>query len=144
VSFAQRSSGRSHRSENEGTAAERISIKIPASPEYIQVVRLVAAGLAARLSFTLEDIEDLKIAVDELSAYITGAHGRSGTLAVSFTLHDARIQIRGSGKYTVAYDVRTDLTEFSRMILETVTDSAELSASDGMPAFSIVKSRSSG
>ena len=123
---------------------ESISIKIPASPEYIQVVRLVAAGLAARLSFTLEDIEDLKIAVDELSTYITGAHGRSGTLAVRFTLHDDRIEIRGAGTYAEDYDVRTDLTEFSRMILETVTDSADLNASDGMPVFSIVKSKSSG
>jgi len=40
--------------------------------------------------------------------------------------------------------VRTDLTEFSRMILETVTDSADLNTSDGMPVFSIVKSKSSG
>ena len=140
MSSAQRSS----RTENESTADESISIKIPASPEYIQVVRLVAAGLAARLSFTLEDIEDLKIAVDELSAYITGAHGRSGTLAVGFTLHDDRIEIKGTGKYAEDYDVRTDLTEFSRMILETVTDSADLNTSDGMPAFSIVKSKSSG
>lgn len=140
MSSAQRSS----RTENESTADESISIKIPASPEYIQVVRLVAAGLAARLSFTLEDIEDLKIAVDELSAYITGAHGRSGTLAVGFTLHDDRIEIKGTGKYSEDYDVRTELTEFSRMILETVTDSADLSTSDGMPVFSIVKSKSSG
>ena len=141
MSPSQRSSGRSRPSDERSTATETISIKIPASPEYLQVVRLVAAGLASRLSFTLEDIEDLKIAVDELSAYITGAHGRSGTLAVSFTLHGDRIQIRGIGEYTESYEVRTDLTEFSRMILETVADSAELSASDGMPAFSLVKSK---
>jgi serine/threonine-protein kinase RsbW len=144
VSSAQRSSGGSHGSENQDTAVERISIRIPASPEYIQVVRLVAAGLAARLSFTLEDIEDLKIAVDELSAYITGAHGRSGTLAVSFTLNDDEIQISGTGEYTKRYELRTELTEFSRMILETVSDAAELSASDGKPTFSLVKSKSSG
>lgn len=125
----------------ESTATETISIKIPASPEYLQVVRLVAAGLASRLSFTLEDIEDLKIAVDELSAYVTGAHGRSGTLAVSFTLHGDRIQIRGVGEYTESYDVRTDLTDFSRMILETVAESAELSATNGIPTFSVVKSK---
>ena len=144
MSSAQRSSRQSGRSKDESTSLDSISITIPASPEYLQVVRLVAAGLATRLSFTLEDIEDLKIAVDELSAYITGAHGRSGTLAVSFTLQDDRIQIKGTGKYTEAYEVRTELTEFSRMILETVTDSAELSASDGTPAFSIGKSKSSG
>lgn len=120
---------------------ETISIKIPASPEYLHVVRLVAAGLASRISFTLEDIEDLKIAVDELSAYVTGAHGRSGTLEVSFTLADNRIEIRGIGNYTKDYEFRTDLTEFSRMILETVADSAHLDAEGGAPNFTVVKSR---
>jgi serine/threonine-protein kinase RsbW len=128
-------------SARENTATETISIKIPASPEYLQVVRLVAAGLASRLSFTLEDIEDLKIAVDELAAYVTGAHGRAGTLAVAFTLRDDRIQIRGTGHYTENYDVRTNLTDFSRMILETVADSAELRLNDGMPSFSVIKSK---
>lgn len=120
---------------------ETISIKIPASPEYLHVVRLVAAGLASRISFTLEDIEDLKIAVDELSAYVTGAHGRSGTLEVSFTLTDNRIEIRGLGRYAKDYEFRTDLTEFSRMILETVADSAHLDATGDAPSFIVVKSR---
>lgn len=120
---------------------ETISIKIPASPEYLHVVRLVAAGLASRISFTLEDIEDLKIAVDELSAYVTGAHGRSGTLDVSFTLDENRIEIRGAGYYTKEYEFRGDLTEFSRMILETVADSAHLEAAGGAPSFTVIKSR---
>jgi serine/threonine-protein kinase RsbW len=120
---------------------ETISIKIPASPEYLHVVRLVAAGLASRISFTLEDIEDLKIAVDELSAYVTGAQGRSGTLDISFTLGEDRIEIRGAGRYTKEYEIRTDLTEFSRMILETVADSAHLEAIGGAPSFTVVKSR---
>ena len=143
MSPARQSSPQSRRPEKKGTAVETISIKIPASPEYLQVVRLVAAGLASRLSFTIEDIEDLKIAVDELSAYITGPHGRSGTLAVGFKLHGDRIQITGTGEYTESYDVRTDLSDFSRMILETVADSAGLSSSDGTPGFTITKSKSS-
>lgn len=126
---------------SESKTLETVSIKIPASPEYLQVVRLVAAGLAARISFTLEDIEDLKIAVDELSAYVTGAHGRNGTLHVDFTLDGDRIAIRGAGHFTEPYEVRADLTEFSRMILETVVDSAELGATDGSPVFTLVKSK---
>ena len=120
---------------------ETVSIKIPASPEYLHVVRLVAAGLASRISFTLEDIEDLKIAVDELSAYVTGGQGRSGTLDISFTLGEDRIEIRGAGHYTKEYEIRTDLTEFSRMILDTVADSAHLEAIGGAPSFTVVKSR---
>lgn len=122
---------------------ETISINIPASPEYLKVVRLVVAGLASRLGFTIDDIEDLKIAVDELSAYLTGAQGREGTLDIGFDLHDDRIDIRGNGRFTAGTKVRTDLTEMSKMILETVVDEAALEQTDGMPTFRLSKSKRS-
>jgi hypothetical protein len=120
---------------------ETVSIKIPAAPAYLQVVRLVAAGLANRLNFTLEDIEDLKIAVDELSAYLTGAQGRDGTLHVTFTVHDDRIEITGKGEFSSNHKIRTHLTELSQMILQTVVDKAQLTQDDGTPSFSLVKSK---
>lgn len=120
---------------------ETISIAIPASPEYLNVIRLVAAGLAARISFTIEDIEDLKIAVDELSAYLTGAQGRDGRLEVTFVVHDDCVEIHGAGKFTTDYKIRTDLTEFSKMILETVADEASLEQRDGTPTFKLTKTK---
>ena len=120
---------------------ESVSIRIPASPQYLGVLRLVAAGLAARLRFTLEDIEDLKIAVDELSAYITGSQGRAGTMDVRFSVGDDRIEIHGRAELEPGHKVRTDLTEFSQMILETVADSASLTQLDGSPTFDLVKSK---
>jgi serine/threonine-protein kinase RsbW len=120
---------------------DRVSIKIPASPEYLQVVRLIAAGLASRLGFTIDDIEDLKIAVDELSAYLTGAQGREGTLDLTFSIDGDRIDISGAGHFTTGIKVRTELTEFSRQILETVADSASLHQSDGVPTFTLSKAK---
>ena len=105
------------------------------------MVRLVAAGLASRLKFTLENIEDLKIAVDELSAYLTGSQGRDGTLDITFEVGDDKISIRGSARLSAGQKVRTELTEFSRMILETVADEASLEQRDGSPSFSLTKSR---
>lgn len=119
----------------------KVSIKVPASPEYLQVVRLVAAGLAARLRFTLEDIEDLKIAVDELSAYLTGTQGRSGHLDIDFDVAEDRIDISGRATFAAEEKVRTSLSEFSRLILETVADSASLEQSNGVPTFRLSKSR---
>jgi serine/threonine-protein kinase RsbW len=118
---------------------ETVSIAVPLDPRYLQIVRLVAAGLAARLEFTLEDIEDLKIAVDELAAYLTGAHGREGTLEVRFSVGPDRIEIDGLGRLSQGHKVRTDLTAFSQMILETVADSASLQQLDGSPSFRLVK-----
>ncbi|MFP5298966.1 MAG: hypothetical protein ACLGHL_08275, partial [Actinomycetota bacterium] len=67
---------------------DKVSISIPASPAYLQVVRLIAAGLASRLGFTIDEIEDLKIGVDELCAYLTGTQGRDGSLALDFEVGD--------------------------------------------------------
>jgi serine/threonine-protein kinase RsbW len=120
---------------------EKVSIKIPASPAYLSVVRLVAAGMASRLKFTIDEIEDLKIAVDELSAYLTGAQGRDGTMEVTFIVTDEQIRITGSGDFAPGQKIRTDLTDFSRMILQTVVDDATLEQADGHPVFNLTKSR---
>jgi hypothetical protein len=120
---------------------DTIKLNIPASPAYLQVVRLIAAGLATRLRFTIDEIEDLKIAVDELSAYLTGAQGREGSLEISFSVHDDKLEISGAGKFAPGQKVRTDLTELSRMILHTVVDSASLEQADGTPVFQLVKSK---
>jgi hypothetical protein len=120
---------------------DTISVKIPASPEYLSVVRLIVSGLASRLRFTIDDIEDLKIAVDELSAYLTGAQGRDGTLDIACDVHDDRIEVRGAGYFSAGTKVRTDLTEMSRKILDTVVDEAVLVQTDGVPTFRLVKTK---
>ena len=119
--------------------SEQVTIKIPASPAYIGVVRLVSAGLATRLRFTIDEIEDLKIAVDELCAYLTGSQGRDGDLQIAFTITGDRIEIRGEGQLSPGQKVRTELTDFSRMILDTVVDSATLQQADGSPVFELSK-----
>jgi serine/threonine-protein kinase RsbW len=121
---------------------DTVSVKIPASPEYLQVVRLIAAGLASRLKFTIDDIEDLKIGVDELATYLIGTDGRDGTLDITFTVVDNRIEISGTGSLAPGQKVRSSLTEFSRQILDTVADEAAL-LQDGTPGFRLVKSKKS-
>lgn len=121
---------------------ETVSIKIPASPAYIGVIRLVAAGLATRLRFTIDEIEDLKIGVDELSAYLTGSQGRDGDLQIKFTITDDRIEIKGEGLLSPGQKVRTELTDFSKMILDTVVDRATLEQLDGTPTFELAKAKS--
>ena len=123
---------------------ESVSITVPAEPAYIRVVRLVAAGLASRLGFTIDQMDDLKIAVDELAAYLTGPKGREGDLEVSFAVHDDRIEITGSAHFSHAQHVRTELTELSRRILDTVADSASLEHADGGARFHLVKQQSAG
>jgi serine/threonine-protein kinase RsbW len=59
-----------------GTAARTaqgddvVELRLPADGAYLSVLRTATAGLAARLDFTLDEIEDLRIAVDEACALL--------------------------------------------------------------------------
>ena len=43
----------------------QVELRIPSSAEWVGVARLAVAGIASRLHFSIEDIEDLKLAVAE-------------------------------------------------------------------------------
>ena len=53
-----------------GGLRDVVQLALPAASAYLTVLRTATASLAARLDFTLEDIEDLRIAVDEASALL--------------------------------------------------------------------------
>ena len=52
-------------SGDQATTQDVVELRLPAEPAYLSVLRTATAGLAARLDFTLDEIEDLRIAVDE-------------------------------------------------------------------------------
>ncbi len=77
---------------------DQVTIKLPADGAYLSVLRTTTAGLAARLDFTLDEIEDMRIAVDEACAMLLSqAIPGSGlectfklggdTMTVSVTVH---------------------------------------------------------
>ncbi|MEZ0537940.1 anti-sigma regulatory factor [Caldicellulosiruptoraceae bacterium PP1] len=43
-----------------------IKLSIPPKAEYIMIARLTTSGVAARLNFDFEDIEDIKMAISEV------------------------------------------------------------------------------
>ena len=45
-------------------------LRLPAAGAYLSVLRTATASLASRLDFTIDDIEDLRIAVDEACAML--------------------------------------------------------------------------
>jgi serine/threonine-protein kinase RsbW len=75
-------------------AAEIVEVTIPPKPEFVSVARLTAAAVAARQSFTYDEIEDLKIAVSEACAALIVA-GTGGTpLTLQFAWEPDRLEIR--------------------------------------------------
>ena len=65
---------------------DQVTVRMPADGAYLSVLRTATAGLAARLDFTLDDIEDLRIAVDEACAMLLGQAVPGSSLECSFAL----------------------------------------------------------
>jgi serine/threonine-protein kinase RsbW len=53
-----------------GATRDVVQLRLPAAGAYLSVLRTATAGLASRLDFTIDDIEDLRIAVDEACAML--------------------------------------------------------------------------
>lgn len=91
-----------------------VEVRLPAESAYLSVLRTATAGLAARLDFTLDEIEDLRIAVDEACAILLDQSVPDATLQCAFELStdamhvtvsvpttDGRLPQRGTFAWTV-------------------------------------------
>lgn len=65
---------------------ELVRLVIPADARYLAAVRLVAAAVASDLDFTVDDIDELRMGVDEAVAVLIGHSDRDDRIDLSFTL----------------------------------------------------------
>lgn len=73
-----------------------IEMKLPAKPEYVGVIRLSVSGIANRMGFTYEDIEDLKVAISEAMTNATThayEENEGGEVTVGFGVYADRLEV---------------------------------------------------
>ncbi|HEY3732961.1 MAG TPA: anti-sigma factor [Streptosporangiaceae bacterium] len=79
---------------------------MPAEGAYLSVLRTATAGLAARLDFTLDEIEDLRIAVDEACAMLLAQAIPGSSLECDFTLSTDTMTIAVSAQSSAGQPAR--------------------------------------
>lgn len=121
--------GRSH-----GSATDVVRLSVPCSLEYVRLVRLTASSLANRLGFDLDEIDDLRVAVDELASTLVAAAG-DGVLEVAFHVAPETIEIDGR----TTSRSRPVLDELTVQILAAVVDDYEVRADGAAGAFRCTK-----
>ncbi|PYZ92122.1 anti-sigma B factor RsbW [Salipaludibacillus keqinensis] len=74
-----------------------IEMKVPAKPEYVGVVRLTVSGVANRLGYTYDDIEDIKIAVAEACTNVVNhayeADQEDNDMHLNFGVYEDRLEL---------------------------------------------------
>jgi anti-sigma regulatory factor (Ser/Thr protein kinase) len=69
---------------------ERIDLEAPLSGDFQAVVRLIIGGIAERVDFAFEEIDDLQLAVERLLAEA----GQVGSVCLSFEVGQSSIRTR--------------------------------------------------
>jgi hypothetical protein len=119
---------------------EEVRLTMPATPQLLRVARLTAAGLAGRLGFSFDEIEDVKIAVDELCFALVGSGGRDGSLTITYRLDPSQLVIEGVGRFGGEGSDPAP-SELSAQILAAVVDESDLSLDGDDVRFRLVKRR---
>lgn len=115
-----------------------VHLLVPASAEYLRLVRLTAAGLASRMGFTFDEVEDLRIAVDELCFLLVGEGEMDRTMELRYSSGEGSISIEG---YTKLPGPPPEPNELSEQILSALVDEHEVVAHAGEVRFRLQKRR---
>jgi hypothetical protein len=113
-----------------------VELRLPATPRYLRLARLTAAGMAGDLGFDMESLEDLRVAVDELCAAVIDGVADSATLELQYQPLGRGIRIDGQ---IVAAGPRVDLHPVAEELLRMVADHYDLASTDGRRAFWVSK-----
>ena len=71
-----------------------VVIRLPPDPALSRVLRLAASGIAAMAGFTVDETEDIKIAVSEVLLALI-EHGGGEPIEVQFSVEDQLFTVRG-------------------------------------------------
>ena len=119
-------------------ATSTVHLEIPASGAYLAVARAAATGLAAQLHFTYDEIDDLRIAVDEACTQLMARRGSADTIRVVYHM--------GAGELFVEVSVATSERDrplerdtFAWQILSAMTDEVIERAEEGRLALQFRK-----
>ncbi|WDZ88254.1 ATP-binding protein [Micromonospora cathayae] len=124
------------------TDEDVVHLTVPADGGYLSVLRTATAGLAARLQFALDEIEDLRIAVDEACAMLLAIATRDAELQCSFTVTEDALTVEVTVPTVRGAKLPAE-SSFAWKVLTALTTSAAATAVDRQATISLLTRRAS-
>lgn len=116
--------------------AETVRLDIPGAAEFLRLARLTVSDMGTRAGFSYEDVDDLRIAVDEL-CYAIGAGDESIRLQLVYRISDQRLEVEATCDRALQVP---GLSELANAIIAAVVDEFDLTSEAGVCGFRFVKS----
>ncbi len=120
---------------------ERIQISLPVDARFAKTLRLGVSSIATLANFTVEEIEDLKIAVEEAFLMAVDRPEAAEHVDFSFVLFEDRLEMRVGtlpAEWATAAE-GSDKEGYGLMILRAVVDEATFAECDGGSELVMVK-----
>jgi serine/threonine-protein kinase RsbW len=115
-----------------------IRVVVPAQARYLRIARLTAAGVATDLDFDLRDIEDLRVAVDEMCAVVIDGATPDAELELRYRVIDDQLEIVGRCPQD---GVAPEIHPVARELLAMTADEFEVESSGDTRTFRLLKRR---
>ena len=116
-----------------------VELKAPAEPGSARLARILAAGVAADAGLSIDDMEDLRIAVSELVALLVdGAENAAQPIVVRFTAVAGEVVVDGERRAPAGGEA-TEVDDLALEILRVVVDHHSFDADESGRRFHLVK-----
>jgi serine/threonine-protein kinase RsbW len=116
-----------------------IRLSIPAEPRFLRIARLTAAGIAGDLGFGLQDVEDLRVAVDEMCAALIEDAAPGLEFQLAYRIGTDRIEIEGGCPQA---GPPPELHPVARELLSMTSDEFTIEGDQDGRRFRLIKRRS--
>jgi len=116
-----------------------VEVRVPADVAYVSTLRLTAAALAARCELTIDDIEDLRLAVDEACALLLPHASPGSPLEARFELAYGRLDVQAS--ITSEEGAQLDRNGFAWTVLGALAAPVDVTQADGHITIALTKRR---
>jgi hypothetical protein len=119
-----------------------VTIRFSASTDRVRLARTLVATLADEAGFDYDDVEDLRIAVDELCFVLLDSTPGPGHLELIARGEPGRLEVEGCCTASATrLDVLDELPQLTSQILATVVDEYEVGLDGGRARFRFHKSK---
>jgi len=125
---------------DQSPVAGTVEVRVPTDVAFLATLRLVAASLGARCELTVDDIEDLRLAVDEACSLLL-------PLAVADSVIEASFELApGSLVVTAAITTGTPAATFDRggfawTVLTALASEVDVTSGERRVAITVTKRR---
>lgn len=109
---------------------DEIKIHLPQKADYLGFIRLSVSGLASRMGFDIDTIEDIKVAVSEVCSRIISMHNdASETYDITFQLFESGLKAVFSTANAPGRDMfEGESGDFAKAIICSLMDEFEITA----------------